>query len=89
MSQARNQNQSQRAKSRRYVEYEDLGKEELIRLLKIVHARVKRVERDIEDLRALLLYGSTGGRRTKATRAGKAKPESKQVEDVPEDLGDE
>ena len=51
---------------KKYLEYSELSKEDLVGLLKRVHARIKRIseslretENEIESLRQLLLYGST------------------------------
>ena len=43
---------------KKYLEYEAMGKEELVQLLRKVHARIKMVEKEVEELRQILLYGS-------------------------------
>jgi hypothetical protein len=51
---------------KKYLEYSEMSKEDLIAMLRRVHARIKRVsaslremENEVEALRQLLLYGSS------------------------------
>jgi hypothetical protein len=79
MSQNQSKSQAKTNQSgKKYLDYEAMGKEDLVRMLKRVHARIKRVsaslremENEIEELRQLLLYGSSPGASTDYTR-GKA-----------------
>jgi hypothetical protein len=59
------QKTNQTTNGKKYLDYESMGKEDLVRMLKRVHARIKRVsssikelENEVEALRQLLLYGS-------------------------------
>lgn len=67
MSQKASKSQAKANNGKKYLEYSELSKEDLVRLLKRVHARIKRLstsikelEGEIESLRQLLLYGSGG-----------------------------
>ena len=61
---------------KKYLEYSEMSKEDLIAMLRRVHARIKRIstsikelEGEIESLRQLLLYGS-GGTNTSGASGG-------------------
>jgi len=58
------------ANGKKYLDYEAMNKEELIRMLKRVHARIKRVEGEIEELRQILLYGSVQSSSGSSPRTG-------------------
>jgi hypothetical protein len=72
MSQKTNQTKA----NKKYLEYSEMSKEDLVEMLKRVHARIKRLstsikelEGEIESLRQLLLYGS-GGTSTSGASGG-------------------
>jgi hypothetical protein len=71
-------NQNQTKANKKYIEYSEMSKEDLIAMLKKVHANIKELsnsikelENEVEALRQLLLYGSSPGTSTGYTR-GKA-----------------
>jgi hypothetical protein len=83
-----------RANNQKYLEYSELSKEELVQLLRRVHARIKRVslsireiESEVEGLRQLLLYGAGGNTTTKG--GGSHKRTRKAVEEVGEEVEEE
>jgi len=59
---SRPENVSQEAKgSRKYVDYDSVSPQEAAVMLKRIRARVKRIERDIDAIMAILKYGANAG----------------------------
>ena len=56
---------------RQYVDYEKLSSEDAAVMLKRIRARVKRIEKDIDEIMAILKYGANAGTPQGQNQGGK------------------
>jgi hypothetical protein len=53
---------------RKFVKYQDLSKEDLVRMLMRVNKRLTRVNRELQEIIGILYYGNTQGSRNSYNR---------------------
>jgi hypothetical protein len=80
MPQKASKSQAKTQNGKKYLEYSEMSKEDLIAMLRRVHARIKRIsaslremENEIESLRQLLLYGSAQASSSSSSSTGYTK----------------